>query len=110
MLRVCRSQHSVSQPVKLYTERNGSGTVWYRKSGGLACIIISFISVEAKKIKTLGTLPAGMRPVIDSLGFAYVRGTTAVGQVTVGTDGSVAVWSNIATDGYFSGSVTFPLP
>ena len=101
---------SVSQPVKLYTERNGNGTVWYRKSGGLACIIISFISVEAKKIKTLGTLPAGMHPVIDSLGFAYVRGTTAAGQVTVGTDGSVAVWSNIATDGYFSGSVTFPLP
>lgn len=53
----------------LYTERDGNGTVYYRKSGGLVCIAVNFVSIEQKKEKVFGTLTAEMRPEHDVIGY-----------------------------------------
>lgn len=102
---------SVSQTVMLYTERDGNGTVYYRKSGGLICIVVNFVSIEAKKEKVFGTLPAELRPEHDVIGYGWSRGSSnSIGQVTVNVDGTVGGWCSIASSRYFCGSITYPLP
>ena len=103
---------SVSQPpVMLYTERDGNGTVYYRKSGGLVCIVVNFVSIGAKTEKVFGTLPEELRPDHDVIGYGWSRGTSSsIGQVAVNVDGKVAGWCNIASTRYFCGSITYPLP
>lgn len=95
----------------LYTERDGNGTVYYRKSGGLVCIVVNFVSIEQKKEKVFGTLPAELRPEHDVIGYGWSRGTSSsIGQVAVNVDGTVAGWCSIASTRYFCGSITYPLP
>lgn len=102
---------SVSQTVMLYTERDGNGTVYYRKSGGLVCIVVNFVSIEQKKEKVFGTLPAELRPNHDVIGYGWSRGSsTSIGQVSVNADGKVAGWCSIASSRYFCGSICYPLP
>lgn len=95
----------------LYTERDGNGTVYYRKSGGLVCIVVNFVSIEAKKEKVFGTLPAELRPNHDVIGYGWSRGSSnSIGQVTVNVDGTVGGWCSIASTRYFFGSICYPLP
>lgn len=109
---VATLRDSVSQPpVMLYTERDGNGTVYYRKSGGLVCIVVNFVSIEAKKGKKFGTLPAELRPDHNVIGYGWSRGSSnSIGQVTVDADGTVAGWCSIASTRYFCGSICYPLP
>lgn len=95
----------------LYTERDGNGTVYYRKSGGLVCIVVNFVSIGAKTEKVFGTLPEELRPEHDVIGYGWSRGTSnSIGQVAVNVDGTVAGWCSIASTRYFCGSICYPLP
>lgn len=81
----------------------------YAKFGPIVVVNCDYIIVPEKTYKTLGTLPSGCRPKMGVLGMAYARGTDHTGQITVDTQGKVQVYSLVASNGYFGGTVVFPV-
>lgn len=88
---------------------------WYKKVG-LWCIVqCDYISLPASKWKTLGTLPAGYRPVITGLtddlkvvlGSAFHRGGNNIGLIEIDSSGAVSMYATFASD-YWAASIVFP--
>lgn len=71
--------------------------------------------LSAGKWKTLGTLPAGYRPVITGLtdefkvvsGAAFHRGENNIGLIEINSSGVVSMYATVASD-YWSASIVFP--
>lgn len=92
-----------------------SRNCWYKKVG-LWCIIqCDYISLSKSTWKTLGTLPAGYRPVITGLtdefkvvsGAAFIRGADDVGLIEIDGSGVVSMYATVASE-YWSASIVFP--
>ena len=92
----------------LYTEGD-DGYCSYAKFGSIVVVNCDYISLSAKKDKVLGTLPAGCRPKKSVLGMAYARGTNDCGQITSEINGIVKAYCFSASNGYFGGTLVFPV-
>ena len=94
----------------LYTDKNKTGYCSYAKQGLFVVVNVEDISIPSQSGKKLGTLPAGFRPKKSVIGMAYVRGADHTGQIAIGPNGVVEVYSMVANDiGYFGGTVVFPV-
>lgn len=74
-----------------------------------------YISLSASTWKTLGTLPAGYRPVVTGLtdefkvvsGAAFHRGENNIGLIEIDGSGVVSMYATVASD-YWSANIVFP--
>lgn len=102
---------TISEPqyITLYSDGDYAYCA-YRKCGNLVSVVCDYLSCTANSTKTLGTLPTGYRPKKTILGCGYIRGISSSGQITINPTGQVQIYCTASSDGYFGGSVTFPLP
>lgn len=92
-----------------------SNNCWYKKVGLWCTVQCDYISLSASTWKTLGTLPAGYRPVITGLtdrfkvvsGAAFHRGENNIGLIEINGSGAVSMYAPVASD-YWSASIVFP--
>lgn len=92
-----------------------SKNCWYKKVGLWCTVQCDYISLSARTWKTLGTLPAGYRPVITGLtdefkvvsGAAFYRGENNIGLIEINGSGVVSMYATVASD-YWSANIVFP--
>lgn len=92
-----------------------SKNCWYKKVGLWCTVQCDYISLSARKWKTIGTLPAGYRPVITGLtdefkvvsGAAFNRGENNIGLIEIDGSGVVNMYATVASD-YWSANIVFP--
>lgn len=83
-----------------------SKNCWYKKVGLWCTVQCDYISLSASTWKTLGTLPAGYRPVITGLtdkfkvvsGAAFHRGENNIGLIEIDGSGVVSMYATVASD------------
>lgn len=92
-----------------------SKNCWYKKVGLWCTVQCDYISLSASTWKTLGTLPAGYRPVVTGLtdefkvvsGAAFHRGANNIGLIEIDGSGVVSMYATVASK-YWSASIVFP--
>lgn len=88
---------------------------FYKKIGKICFVQCDYMTLEARIWKTIGTLPAGYRPIATGLSddvdkvmnAAVHRGDNNVGIIQVSSDGKVEMFSTVASN-YWAASISFP--
>lgn len=107
-MRLCGIRNSVSQKA-VYVYQKGSAYCRYTRIGNVIVVAADGLPVTANKLTTIAKVPLDLAPDKSMLGFGYVRGSTSVGQITVDKDGTVAIWCDKTSTGYFAGSVVYSI-
>ena len=96
-------------PTAVYVYQKGSAYCRYTRIGNVIVVAADGLPVTANKLTTIAKVPLDLAPDKSMLGFGYVRGSTSVGQITVDKDGTVAIWCDKTSTGYFAGSVVYSI-